>query len=322
MNRIFQSVKSSSTSDPLYDALHSHLHKRKVLLEFYKQQRRRKRRSAALAAKLLKGRKIESLSGDEMYQLSQLMAEEVKKAFGKNCTSTVKNDPQMLAAINQYRANLWMTDDALGELIHHRDEFVRPIGELAEVVGGVDRPVLFGDVANLRHPYGNPVAYQCMAPQIGTRTNPTGKKEVAVSMVVFTHKPHKLLFEPHVLRNSHRCVREQYGQQVSPKHLAVRFLPMEVHIPEQIKRFTFDKTVVGEPLNCDAIEPGSVLVMDPHLMTAFGPNFTNAVEVLYRINVVSETAKPSVKPPSWIRGWRSTAGEINFISPKVFPRLY
>lgn len=87
---------------------------------------------------------------------------------------------------------------------------------------------------------------------------------------------------------------------------------------------TSQNTVEGNPAaHCrdSSIVAGDVLVVDPHLLLAFGPNLTSRPEVVYRVNVVSQSTKPFMGSPSWIRGWRSLPQEVNFAAPKVFPPL-
>lgn len=321
-------------SDPVYETMMSHIEKRRFLLRYYRHMKRQKRQLRRVAKDFLNGRSTSDLSGEELWKLSELVSAAALRMSGKGCTSTVRNDPQMLSAINEYRVNAWMTNSALETVIRDGPGFCAPVAELAEVVGGVERPVLFSDAPVFRGPYGNPVGYHCTAPCIGTRTN--GKSEggqlPAVTIVIFTHTPSNLCLSPYILANSHRTVKEQYARQVRPETLFPRFLPMEADMRDQLRRFHFDDPVVAVPLLSTApsatdssaplLCPGTVMVVDPHLMMAFGPNLTSDKCLVYRINVVSEDARPFLSAPSWIRGWRTVPREVSFSAPVVFPPLY
>ncbi|CAJ1993189.1 hypothetical protein conserved [Leishmania donovani] len=324
-------------TDPLQDGPMSHLQKRRYILRYYRDIRRHKRRLRRAAKAFLNGRDVSELGREDMLQLSEMVSAETQKVWSRGCTSTVKTDPQMLMAINQYRANAWMTNAQLEAVLRDNEEFVKPLSQLAEVVGGVARPVIFGDVPLLREAYGNPVGYHCLAPTIGTRTNARvskgGGEATAVSMVLFTYTPTPLCLPPFVMRNSQHAVRRQYLHSVRAERLWRPFAPMEADVRDQLRRFQFDASVVGQPLlaamagpssapAAPVIGPGTVMVVDPHLMMAFGGNMTPQSEVLYRINVVAENARPHLMAPSWIRGWRTMPEEVHFASPVVFPPLY
>lgn len=329
-------------SDPLYGGVMTHLQRRQYIVRHYREVRRQKRQLRRAAKAFLAGRDVSQLGGDEMWKLSELVAAEAMKMSGKGCTSTVKTDAQMLVAIDEYRANAWMTDAGLEAALRDAEAFVRPLSTLAEVVGGVSKPVVFGDVPLLRESYGNPVGYHCLAPTIGTRTNARVSKgsgeAAAVSLVLFTYTPTPLCLPPFVLRNSHHAVRAQYLHTVRAERLRRRFAPMEADVRSQLRHFQLDESIVAQPLVTTAadvstasaataaaepvIGPGTVMVVDPHLMMAFGGNMTAQSEVVYRINVVSESARPLMTAPSWIRGWRTMPHEVNFASPVVFPPLY
>ncbi|CAJ1035160.1 hypothetical protein, conserved [Leishmania lindenbergi] len=324
-------------TDPFYDGLMPHLQKRQYILRYYRDMRRHKRRLRRAAKAFLNGRDVSELNREEMWTLSEMVSAEAQKMSGRGCTSTVKTDPQMLMAIDQYRANAWMTSPQLEAVIRDTEEFVKPLSQLAELVGGVARPVIFGDVPLLREAYGNPVGYHCLAPTIGTRTNARVSKgdgeATAVSMVLFTYTPTPLCLPPFVMRHSQHVVRRQYLHSVRPERLWRPFAPMEADIRDQLRRFQFDSSVVGQSLLAGAatsgstattpvIGPGTVMVVDPHLMMAFGSNMTPQSEVIYRINVVAENARPHLMAPSWIRGWRTMPQEVHFASPVVFPPLY
>ncbi|KAG5492795.1 hypothetical protein JKF63_01375 [Porcisia hertigi] len=324
-------------TDPLYDGLMSHLKKRQYILRYYRDMKRQKRRLRRAAKEFLSGRDVSELSGEEMWKLSEMVSAEAQKMSGRGCTSTVKTDPQMLMAIDQYRANAWMTNKELEMALRDKEELVKPLSRIAEVVGGVTRPVIFGDVPLLREAYGNPVGYHCLAPTIGTQTNARvskgGGEASAVSMLLFTYTPTSLCLPPFVMRNSQHAVRRQYLHAVRAGRLWRHFSPMEADMRDQLRRFQFDGSVVGQPLlastaassgaaDAPVIGPGTVMVVDPHLMMAFGSNMTTQSEVIYRINVVAENARPLLMAPSWIRGWRTMPREVHFASPVVFPPLY
>jgi hypothetical protein len=337
--------------DPLFDNVMSHLEKRRYVLRYYRHMKKQKRQLRREAKQFLNGRDVSQLSGDEVWKLSEMLSAAAMKMSGKGCTSTVHTDAQMLLAINEYRANAWMTNTALEAALRDPIEFVQPLSQLAAIVGGVEKPVIFGDAPLLREAYGNPVGYHCTAPLIGTRTNARmskgGGDAAAVSLILFTYTPSSMCLAPYVMQKSHHAVREQYLHRVRAERLHRRFAPMEADIRDQLRLFQFDVSVVAEPLIAPAataaaaaaasppplsstssspcvppITPGSVMVVDPHLMMAFGANFTNENEVIYRLNVVAERARPFLQAPSWIRGWRTMPQEVNFASPVVFPPLY
>ncbi|KEG13356.1 hypothetical protein DQ04_01051090 [Trypanosoma grayi] len=307
-------------SDPLYEKVMTRLQRRRYLLRLYRTEKRRRKQLAQVAAKFLNGRRKEELTGEELWTLSEKLSTEAAKMSGKGCQSTVQNDPQMLRAINEYRCNVWMTNKELQSVV--RDpSFWEPLGVIATDVGGVEQPVLFSDASIFREPYGSPFGYHCTAPTIGVKTN--GSHMVAVSLLVFTHRPDQQTMPLFVLKGSHRFVREQYIRRVPPGDLSLPFLPMESHIPEQIKRFQFDSSVVGAPMNGgDEISPGTVVVLDPHLMIGIGANASTARVVVHKLNLVSQDAQPFMKAPSWITAWRSLPAEVNFASPVVFPPFF
>nr|CCC50710.1 conserved hypothetical protein [Trypanosoma vivax Y486] len=307
-------------SDPLYTKIMTRLQRRKRVIRQYQAERQRRRYLSRVAASILKGRKREELSGEELWRLSEILSEEVAKMSGKGCQSTIHNDPQMLRAINEYRCNVWMTNKGMESIV--RDpSFVHTVGKIATHIGGVERPVLFSDAPMFREPYGNPFGYHCTAPTIGVKTNL--KSSTAVSLLVFTHRPDSQSMPLYVLKNSHRFVRQQLGVRVSHSAFTAPFLPMEAHIPEQLKRFEFDDSVVGVPMeDSHFIGPGTIVALDPHLMIAMGMNASTSCLAVYKMNIVSENAKPFMQAPSWITAWRSLRGEVSFASPVVFPPLY
>lgn len=323
--------------DPFYDSMMTHLEKRRYIVRYYRQAKRQKRQLRRAAKKFLAGRDVSELSGEEMWKLSELVSASMTKTSGKGCTSTVSTDAQMLTAINDYRANAWMTNSELEAVLRDTDAFVKPLSQLVEIVGGVDDPVVFSDAPLLREAYGNSVGYHCTAPLIGTRTNARvsrgGGDAAAVSLILFTYTPTSTCLPPFVMRHSQHVVRAQYLHSVRAQRLHCRFAPMESDTRDQLRHFDFDASVVGESLvalptthsstaaSPPLIEAGTVMVVDPHLMMAFGPNMTDQSEVIYRLNVVSAKAKPFMSAPSWIRGWRTMPQEVSFASPAVFPPL-
>ncbi|RNF06447.1 uncharacterized protein Tco025E_07626 [Trypanosoma conorhini] len=307
-------------SDPLYTKVMARLQRRKYMMRLYRAEKRRRKLLTEVAAKFLNGRKKEDLTGEELWKLSEILAKEVVKISGKGCQSTIYNDPQMLRAINEYRCNVWMTNKELESIVRDAS-FWEPIGNIATEVGGVERPVLFSDAPMFREPYGGPFGYHCTAPSIGVRLS--GKQPLAVSLLVFTHRPDRQTMPMFLLRGSHRFVQEQYLTQVSPGDLSLPFLPMESHIPEQLQRFRFDSSVVGGPVEGgDAIGPGTVVLFSPHLMIGMDANASTERVVVYKLNLVAENAPPFLKSPSWITAWRSFPREVNFASPVVFPPFY
>ncbi|KPA86447.1 putative mitochondrial hypothetical protein [Leptomonas pyrrhocoris] len=345
-----QSVLQSeqTMSDPLSHNVMSHLEKRRYILRYYKQVKRQKRKLRLTAKAFLNGRDISRLTGEEMWELSETLSAAAMQVSAKGATntvltSTVHTDPQMLLAINAYRANAWMTNSALEAALRDTEALVKPLSQLAEIVGGVERPVIFSDAPLLREAYGNPVGYHCTAPLIGTRTNARmskgGGDAAAVSLILFTYTPTSTCLAPYVMRNSQRAVQQQYLRHVRAERLHRRFAPMEADVRDQLRFFEFDASVVGEPLiptkaglssssaplpspPASPIGPGSVMVVDPHLMMAFSANLTSQSEVIYRLNIVAENARPYLPAPSWIHGWRTMPQQVNFASPAVFPPLY
>lgn len=338
--------RQSSFSDPSLKAMASHLEKRRYLLQYHRFVKRKRRERKRLLTKFLKGRKMEELTSEEIYQLGVLLQEEVLSRDGSkqdtrhgvksvmSSERTIHNDPQMLKAISDYRANLWMTHQGLQAILRN-DAFSRELGRLAESVGGIDRPVVFSDSPIYREPYGSGTAYHCTAPCFGARTTST-RPCVAVTLMLFTFEPTPLCLEPHILEHSHRLVRAHLSHH--PKTLQRLFSPFllsEAHVPFQLQHFPFAKELHGKPLISpenesnplsapapDRIQAGDVVVVDPHTMLAFGPNCTSESELVYRLHVVSESAAPYMRSPSWIRGWRSLPQEVNFASPVVFPKLF
>lgn len=315
-------------SDPLFSKMKAQVEKREYLKRYYREGRRQRRAVTRAAREFLRGRNRSQLSGDELWQLSEILAAAAQRFSGRGCTNTVDTDPQMLMAINDYRANAWMTNDILKDVLYHDNALKSSLSTLAEIVGGVEKPVVFGDAPLLRERFGNSVAYQATAPLFGTHTNHAVNARTcqpAVTLVLFTYTPSATVMAPHVLTNSHHFVRQQYVHRVAPRKLFSPFQPLETHIPSQVAHFLFDATVVGKSLvdgKAAAPKKGSVMVLDPHLMVSFGPNYNNSDEVIYRLNIVSESAKPYLQSPSWVRGWRSMPHEVHFASPVVFPPLY
>lgn len=336
---LLKSRSAAQQSAAFPDSVLVEMQKRKALLQHYRKLKRQRRRLTRTVRTFLNGRTREDLSPADLWKLSELLALEASKASGRGCTSTVHDDPQMLASINRYRANAWMTNEALRSVLRMDAALKSSLAAMAEMVGGVDQPVVFGDSPLLRPAFGNPVGYHCTAPMIGTRTNarpPQGRgsgSAPAVTLLVFTYAASKHCLEPYVLQNSHRFVQEQYIHRVPPQELFSFFMPHEAHIPFALQQFCFDRSVVGRSLlpvgggdgktaGTSGISPGTVMVVDPHIMMAFGPNLGWESEVVYRLNVVSEGALPFLAAPSWIRGWRSLPREVHFASPVVFPPLY
>lgn len=342
-------------TDPFFDSMMSHLEKRRYILRYYREMKRKKRQLRRTARQFLGGREVADLSGEDMWKLSEMLSAAAMTMSGKGCTSTVHTDAQMLLAINEYRSNAWMTNSDLEAVLRDTEGLVKPLSQIAEIVGGVERPVIFGDAPLLREAYGNPVGYHCTAPLIGTRTNArvsrSGGDAPAVSLILFTYTPSPTCLAPYVMRHSQHAVRRQYLHRVRAERLRRPFAPMEVDVRDQLRWFEFDSSVVGESLmpssgastaseataatataaapssasiaaSLPTIEAGTVMVVDPHLMMAFGSNLTTQHEVIYRLNVVAEHAKPFLQAPSWIHGWRTMPQEVSFASPVVFPPLY
>ncbi|KAH9601431.1 hypothetical protein LSM04_001732 [Trypanosoma melophagium] len=310
----------SKLSDPLYAKVVTRLERRKYLLRMYRAEKRRGKQLSKIASKFLNGRKKEDLTGEELWKLSEILTTEVAKMSGKGCQSTIQNDPQMLRAINEYRCNVWMTNRELQVLVRD-SSFWKPLGTIATDVGGVERPVLFSDAPMFREPYGSPFGYHCTAPTFGVRTN--SRQVYAVTLLVFTHSPNQQQMPLYILKNSHRFVREQYIKCVPPTDLSTPFLPMESHIPEQLKRFKFDNSVIGSLAEgVETISPGTIIAVDPHLMIGLGTNASTERVVVYKLNLVAEDAPPFMKSPSWVTSWRSLPREVNFASPTVFPPFF
>lgn len=314
-------------SDPSLTKMVSHLEKRRYILEYYRMVRRERRERTKLIQKFLKGRKKEDLSEEELYKLAVLIQQHVKggAACGRQCDRTIYNDTQMLHAITEHRANLWMTNKKL-EKVLRSDYFKEALGRIATEVGGVENPVIFSDSPLYREAYGGGVGYHCSASQIGIRTT-AQRSSLAVTLAVFTFAPSPLCFEPHILDGSHLPVRAQLNR--CPQLISKLYTPFpvsEYHVPFALQQQFpgLDSTIVGKSLLSTGsvdMTPGDVLVINPHLMVAYGPNFTPNPELVYRLHVVNEEAKPYLRSPSWIRSWRSLKKEVDFRSPIVFPTL-
>lgn len=324
---IFQ--QQSKFSDPSLTAMATTLERRRWVHLFVRSVQQRRRERARVVRTFLKGRKKEDLSGEDLWKLSALLQEAVDAASQQKISrSTIHSDPQLLRAISAHRVNLWMTNQRLEALIR-RPSFTEPLAALAEEVGGVEKPVVFSDAPIYREPFGGGSAYQCSATTIGTRTA-GAKLARAVSMVLFTYTPSSICFDPHVLSQSHRSMRDQIarGWTHRSRHkllekLHSSFLLSQFHMPYQVQHCCCGPTQ-GERLLSkvpEPISPGDILVADPHLFLGFGPNFTPTSEAVYQLNVVSSDCKPSMKSPSWIREWRSLAHDVSFQSPAVFPPL-
>ncbi|CCW61424.1 unnamed protein product [Phytomonas sp. EM1] len=322
LESIFQ-VHSQRPNRIVDSQLKLQLEKRNFVLRHFKQAMKNKVKLRRIAKKYSNGRDMALLSGDELWELSKQLAQEaVSLSSVRHCTSTVDNDPQMLAAIDKYRANAWMTNPALGTILQSDVRLKTSLARLSEFVGGVEQPVIFGDIPLLREAFGNPIGYHITAPSIGVRTNTHGISN-AVTLVLFTFDPSSSKLPLFVMENSHRCIVKQYIHDVPPCNLSSPFPPAESHVASQVKHFCLNSSVVGKFVdNMDAIRAGSVMVVDPHLLFGFGPNLSWEGEVVYKLNIVSKDAVPYLEAPSWIRGWRSFPQDINFDSPIVFPPLF
>ncbi|CCW68891.1 unnamed protein product [Phytomonas sp. Hart1] len=322
LENIFQ-VHSQRSSIVVDSQLKLQLKKRNFVLQYYKQAMKNKREMKKIAQKYSKSQDMTLLSGDELWELSKLIAQEAARpSSSKHCTSTIENDPQMLAAIDEYRANAWMTNPALGKILQSDVNLKASLARLSEFVGAVENPVIFGDTPLLREAFGNPIGYHITAPSIGVRTNSRDTLN-AVTLVLFTFSPSSSKLPLFVMENSHRCIVNQYIHDVTPCHLFSPFSPAESHVAYQLKQFSLNSNVIGKIVDdMDAIRAGSVMVVDPHLLFGFGPNLSWEGEVVYKLNIVNKEAVPYLEAPSWIHGWRSFPQDINFNSPIVFPPLY
>lgn len=405
---IFQR-RQSKFSDPPLQHLVTHLEKRRFLLRYFRRIRHQRKEQKRIIEKLLNGRKKEDLTEEEIWKFTALLQKEILKTQGDSssasCDRTIHNDPQMLQAISEYRANLWMTHPPL-ESVLRSGVLAEKLGKLAEEIGGIEKPVVFGDAPLLRDAFGGGVGYHFTAPLFGARTT-KGTRSLAVTLIPFTFTPSSFCMEPHVLMRglsppstslhpaspsfsrgdffSSHCVVQSYlsyggaatggsgGRHSRRSGALLRelfspFLLNEYHIPFQLQRLlqfgllSWDSSGTttapkkgGEksaeeveeywegrsllslcssspwrdttgpdaiPRDKSSIVAGDVLVLNPHLLLAFGPNLTAAPELVYRVNVVSQSAKPFLGSPSWIRGWRSLPQEVCFAAPKVFPPLH
>lgn len=398
--------RQSKFSDPPLQHMVTHLEKRRYLLQYFRKVRHHRKEQRRMVKEVLGGRRKEDLTEEEICNLSTLLQDKVLKNGQKHSSilfdCTIYNDPQMLQAISEYRTNLWMTYPPLEALLRS-SAVASALGKLAEEIGGIEKPVVFGDSPLLRDAFGGGVSYQCTAPLFGVRTTKR-RPNVAVTLIPFTFAPASFCLEPHVLTRpfslasssltfsshsdengnilpSHRFIQSfLLGDGKNSSHTSGRrrgtterlqalfspFLLNEYHIPfqlQQLLQFGIPPEAASQTAPCSecevpskavngywrgesllslcsssttqntaerapaarrsdsSIAAGDVLIVDPHLLLAFGPNLTACPEVVYRINVVSQSTKPFMGSPSWIRGWRSLPQEVNFAAPKVFPPL-
>lgn len=330
----------SKRCDPSLTAMAAHVEKRRTILHYYRMRRKQRRQQKRLLASLLNGRKMEELTGEDLWKLSTMMEKACRESGVREGKCTIRDDPQMLHAISEYRSNLWMTNQRLAHLLREAG-FTSALGDLAEVVGGVSRPVVFCDSPIYREAFGSGAGFQCTAPLIGTRT--TSRPAAAVTLIIFTYAPSDLRLDPHILVDSHNVVRSSVargGRRMLQK-LFSPFTLCEAHLPYQIQHLGLPpgmrathlasgvtafgaSSSCGKPTqsNVDSIQAGDVLVVNPHLLLGFSPNATNEPEIVYRLNVVSADARPWLGSPSWIRGWRSLPQEVHFSSGTVFPPMF
>jgi hypothetical protein len=102
--------------------------------------------------------------------------------------------------------------------------------------------------------------------------------------------------------------------------MEISFSPMESHMPFMLQHFNIPKSVVSAPLA--GVRSGDVLVVNPHLMLAFGPNLEAQENLILQVNVVPQAGVADLSVPSWIKGWRSSRSSIHFGASAVFPPLH
>ncbi|EPY25667.1 hypothetical protein STCU_06576 [Strigomonas culicis] len=317
--------ESSAAANPQEAAVRSYHEKRRALLRVYRAWRQQRRRNLRVVQSFLQGRRREDLTGEDLWQLSERLAETARTLSPERVTaSRADREAAVRAAIDEYRCNAWMTSPELKRTLFEDTDLRARLAQVAEEVGGVEKAVVFADAPFLREAYGNPVYYHCTAPQIGTQTNVPMKRGgvPAVTLLLLTFTPSDLCMRPHVLEHSHPFVRQQYGAEVHPATLHTPFLPMEAHVPNMLQHFCFDGRVAGAALADPALVEGAVVVIDPHVFMAFDANLTNRAEVIYRLHLVNEDAVPDLQAPSWIRGWHGLPSDISFATPSIFPPLY
>lgn len=318
--------QTSRVADPLYDKLEKRLKQHRRRAKLMRAQRRKRAGISALG----------DVSGDDVWAMTQKIAASL---VGGSATGaavvgsehsadavvepTVSTDHLMLAAINKFQANAWMTNERVEEAV--RGENVGAVvGRLVRDVVGCDggagaaSPFLFSDMPVIREPFGRPLAPSFGAPHIGVGSSSLAEKACVAWVFTADHCP--LRMPVYVFENSHRYVREQYCNGVDPRQFEVTFKPLESHTPQWMPAFNFGADVSPAPLG--PVARGSVLLCDPHLFVGAGCNNVCSPTSVLRMAIVDGSVrKASLRPPSWIRGWRSSAGDVPLHSSVVFPRL-
>jgi hypothetical protein len=268
---------------------------------------------------------------DDVWEMAQKIAQQLVAVPAQ--LSSVYNDPARLKAINVHRCNTWMTDERVKA--HVFGDVGKLLGRLAADVAGVQRPVLFADRPLVRDAFQRPTLFHCAAPLIGVQRHLTGKADglydpnarlTTCSAWVMLDDCAGLSSDFWVLRRSHEVVRRKLWDAVKRKgvdarDLTVEFAAMDSDVSYWLQKFP-ELEAGGEAVSVP-LKAGSIVLCDPHLLAATGPNFTRHSHITTQFLMVSQTeAQPSVHPSSWVREWRAQSRHVDFGNGVIFPKLF
>lgn len=308
-----QSVREE---DPLYTRM-----RRKYLAA----KERHRKRTIARRARMRAKRGEPPIASDDIMRMSQRIAEQLVSL--DPARSSIANDPQRLAAINQFQVNSWMTHAHLKRLVH--GDFGRDVlGFIARTVGGIASPVLFADRPLVRPMFWRQTAMHFLSPMVGIdrhgTDSTTGSSEpscAAVWLFLDGSSPDLLSGDARVLTGSHRETMAAIRRKdVDPRMLVMDYPAVEAHTPLWLTRFP--TLLTGYPSVPCRPQSGTIVLVHPFLMHMLGANLNFTEHVSVQFFVIDKSSKPNVLLPSWISAWRTSSTNVDFTDPVIFPPLY
>lgn len=287
-----------ATEDPGYAAF-----KRK-----WKERRRQKRQ-------LSPKKQTQYHSNDhDVWAMSEKIAQMIVKRSPVD--TDIGNDPQRLKAIDDFKVNVWMTNRELRQLIH--GDLGKSVGEIVTNVAGISTPRLFCDRPFFREAYCRPSFLHFAAPFIGI-DHPI-RDQAICGIWIFCNETTAMRCPISYLEKSHIKIRAIYSQK-DPLNFTSDFVPVDSDTSLWLRHFPeFAQSCTSCTIS--PIPVGSVLLFDPFLFVGMGPNFSSETNISWQLFAIPESATPSLRQNSWIRGWRTSGKEISFHNEVIFPKLF
>ena len=277
----------------------------------HKIKQMREKKAMMMARKRLKQGRVAS-SGDDIFSMAEKVASQLVDV---EVTPSVKTDPSLLEAIEHCKVNVWMTDDDMEVMT--KGLLATKVGNAVRDVVGIQTPMLFADRPLFRTPYCRPTLFHFGAPLMGIGAASLEADSACVALV-FADDTAPLRCPLKVIEGFQDIVRAQYPR-VPPRNFALDFSPVDSHIGLWLDHFP---DVKGQAVVTDvAVSKGSIVLMNPYLFHALGPNYSPIPFVAHQLLVAERFSTPSRAPPSWVRQWKERTTSIDFRVESLFPAL-